>query len=111
MQLNISDETAYPLVLKWTVRIEIRMCLTCHIVELLNYLQCGPVCVFWSQTLLHCLLWQPSSIEFEEMNWYETLMFYGYQEDEDPAVSSHDADQKLMPSLVERVVLPKLIGK
>ena len=56
---------------------------------------------------------QPGSIDFEEMNWYETMMFYGYQESED-GVSicspSVDADHKLMPSLVEKVLLPKLIG-
>jgi len=35
-------------------------------------------------------------------------MFYGYRKGEDP--SPDDPDIKLMPSIVEKVLLPKLTG-
>ena len=40
------------------------------------------------------------------MRWYESLMFYGSQEGQDKS----DADLKLIPNLIEKVLLPKLTG-
>ena len=42
------------------------------------------------------------------MEWYESLMFYGYREGED--LDPKDSDLKLIPSLIEKVLLPKLTG-
>ena len=44
--------------------------------------------------------------EFEEMGWFEILMFYGYREGYDTMMSNDDDDVHLIPSLVERAVLP-----
>ena len=54
------------------------------------------------------LLQDEKCVDFEEMPWYEALMFYGYKEGEDP--SPADLDLKLIPSLIEKVLLPKLTG-
>ena len=42
------------------------------------------------------------------MAWYEAVMFYGFQED--VKLDNNDSDIKLVPSLVEKVLLPKLTG-
>jgi GC-rich sequence DNA-binding factor len=55
--------------------------------------------------------WNPLEKEagdFEEMGWYETLMFYGYKEGAE--IDKSDPDNKLMPSIVDKVLLPKLTG-
>ena len=44
--------------------------------------------------------------DFEEMGWFEILMFYGFREGSDVAMSDDDDDSHLIPSLVERAVLP-----
>lgn len=44
----------------------------------------------------------------ESMSWFNTLLFYGYQESEE--LSREDSDLKLLPSVVDKVVLPKLIA-
>lgn len=42
------------------------------------------------------------------MLWFESLLFYGC---EDPtALQRGDSDSGLLPSIVERVILPKLAG-
>ena len=46
--------------------------------------------------------------DFESMAWYEAVMFYGFQED--VKLDNNDSDIKLVPSLVEKVLLPKLTG-
>ncbi len=51
---------------------------------------------------------QVDCANFEEASWFESLMFYGYQEGH--TQHSDDADIKLMPSLIEKVLLPKLTG-
>ena len=43
--------------------------------------------------------------DFEEMGWFEILMFYGFREGHDTAMGNDD-DSLLIPSLVERTVLP-----
>ena len=43
------------------------------------------------------------------MRWFEVLMFYGFQEGEEP--DSRDEDLSLIPKLVESVVLPKITGQ
>lgn len=41
------------------------------------------------------------------MLWFESLLFYGCEEQEQ---EKDDADISLLPTIVERVVLPKLTG-
>ena len=45
---------------------------------------------------------------FEENPWFESLMFYGYRDREE--LQPDDNDIKLIPSIIEKVLLPKLTG-
>ncbi|XP_062392561.1 PAX3- and PAX7-binding protein 1 [Sardina pilchardus] len=58
---------------------------------------------------LQLIHWSPLEAEcpnFEYMLWFESLLFYGC---EDPTASqTGDFDSSLLPSIVERVILPKL---
>ncbi|XP_067897181.1 PAX3- and PAX7-binding protein 1 isoform X2 [Heterodontus francisci] len=51
---------------------------------------------------------EPNCRDFESMLWFESLLFYGCEEGQDPQVE--DVDTFLLPSIVEKVVLPKLTG-
>ena len=55
------------------------------------------------------ILMQKESREFEEINWYEALMFYGYREGE--SIDIMDSDVKILPSMVDKVMLPKCTGR
>ena len=58
---------------------------------------------------LKLITWNPlekDCQDFEESSWFETLIFYGHNEGS--ATARHDADLKLMPSIIEKVLLPKL---
>ncbi|XP_050187767.1 PAX3- and PAX7-binding protein 1 isoform X2 [Myiozetetes cayanensis] len=57
---------------------------------------------------LQLLIWTPlegKCRDFETMLWFESLLFYGCEEQEQV---KDDADISLLPTIVERVVLPKL---
>ncbi|XP_032650818.1 PAX3- and PAX7-binding protein 1 isoform X2 [Chelonoidis abingdonii] len=57
---------------------------------------------------LQLLTWTPlegKSQDFESMLWFESLLFYGCEEQEQ---EKDDVDISLLPTIVERVVLPKL---
>ncbi|KAM4047704.1 PAX3- and PAX7-binding protein 1 [Anomaloglossus baeobatrachus] len=57
---------------------------------------------------LQLLSWnplEPRCCDFESMGWFESLLFYGCEEKE---YDSEDADILLLPSLVEKVILPRL---
>ncbi|XP_040279134.1 PAX3- and PAX7-binding protein 1 isoform X1 [Bufo bufo] len=57
---------------------------------------------------LQLLSWnplEPKCRDFEGMSWFESLLFYGCEEKE---YDKEDADILLLPSLVEKVILPKL---
>ncbi|XP_063249678.1 PAX3- and PAX7-binding protein 1 isoform X2 [Prinia subflava] len=57
---------------------------------------------------LQLLTWTPlegKCQDFETMLWFESLLFYGCEEQEQV---KDDADISLLPTIVERVVLPKL---
>ncbi|KAM9320850.1 PAX3- and PAX7-binding protein 1 [Gastrophryne carolinensis] len=59
---------------------------------------------------LEMLSWNPLEAKcrnFESMDWFQSLILYGYEEKE---TDQEDADIALLPSLVEKVVLPKLAG-
>lgn len=54
--------------------------------------------------------WNPleNGADFEQMNWYEILIFYDCNNENLEAIDSDDPDLNLIPSIVEKVVLPKL---
>ncbi|XP_060689719.1 PAX3- and PAX7-binding protein 1 isoform X1 [Hemiscyllium ocellatum] len=51
---------------------------------------------------------EPNCRDFESMLWFESLLFYGCEEGQDPQMD--DVDTYLLPAIVEKVVLPKLTG-
>ncbi|XP_076876060.1 PAX3- and PAX7-binding protein 1 [Brachyhypopomus gauderio] len=58
---------------------------------------------------LQLIPWSPLEEDcpnFEYMLWFESLLFYGYEED--GGERHEDIDAGLLPAIVERVVLPKL---
>lgn len=46
--------------------------------------------------------------DIEKMEWYETLMKYGYKSNETETDLADDPDIRLVPTVVERVILPKI---
>lgn len=46
---------------------------------------------------------------FEYMLWFESLLFYGCEE-QSSLKKEEDIDNSLLPAIVERVLLPKLAG-
>ena len=42
------------------------------------------------------------------MNWYRTLVQYG---DHGGQVTAEDEDTKLLPNIIEKVLIPKLAGE
>ncbi|CAJ0924199.1 unnamed protein product [Ranitomeya imitator] len=48
---------------------------------------------------------EPKCCDFESMAWFESLLFYGHEEKD---FDSEDVDIVLLPSLVEKVILPRL---
>ena len=49
---------------------------------------------------------QDNCPDFEAMQWFEVLMFYGFREGEELDLS--DPDTRLLPELVDRVIVTKL---
>lgn len=44
------------------------------------------------------------------MEWYETMMKYGFKSDETEAHLLNDPDIRLVPTLMEKIILPKISG-
>ncbi|KAL4233284.1 PAX3- and PAX7-binding protein 1 [Mactra antiquata] len=44
--------------------------------------------------------------DIEEMRWYDSLLFYGFNEGQ--PIDQSDDDNKLLPAVVEKIILPKL---
>lgn len=44
--------------------------------------------------------------DFEDLSWYETLVHYGFEDEE--SICKDDDDIKLLPLIVEKIILPKL---
>lgn len=58
---------------------------------------------------LQLINWNPlqeNCKDFEELRWYESLIFYGFKEGE--PVDKEDDDVKLLPAIVDKILLPKL---
>jgi len=49
---------------------------------------------------------QENCRDIEELPWFESLMFFGFEEGE--SVDAEDDDVKLLPAVVEKTILPKL---
>ncbi|XP_052423276.1 PAX3- and PAX7-binding protein 1 [Carassius gibelio] len=59
---------------------------------------------------LQLISWSPLEVEcpnFEYMLWFESLLFYGCEE-QSALKKEKDIDNNLLPAIVERVLLPKL---
>lgn len=60
---------------------------------------------------LNMITWNPldeNCKDFERMEWYETVMKYGYKPNETESELADDPDIRLMPTLVEKIILPKV---
>ncbi|KAH3737797.1 PAX3- and PAX7-binding protein 1-like [Dreissena polymorpha] len=58
---------------------------------------------------LQLIAWNPleeNSKDIEEMPWFDSLLFFGFQEDE--ALDREDDDVKLLPAIVDKIILPKV---
>lgn len=51
---------------------------------------------------------QEECANFEYMLWFESLLFYGFEENS--TLQRGDGDISLLPSIVEKVILSKLTG-
>jgi len=51
-----------------------------------------------------CVILQENCVDFENGRWFNSLLHYGCTDDD-------DLDLKLIPSIVEKVLLAKLTGK
>lgn len=57
---------------------------------------------------LFCVF-QAECANFEYMLWFESLLFYGFEENS--ILQKGEADISLLPAIVEKVILSKLTGK
>ncbi|XP_062869629.1 PAX3- and PAX7-binding protein 1 [Trichomycterus rosablanca] len=58
---------------------------------------------------LQLIPWSPledDCLNFEYLSWFETLLFYGFEEQN--IEQEDDVDAGLLPAIIERVILPKL---
>jgi hypothetical protein len=54
---------------------------------------------------------QEGCLEFERTKWYDTLILYGLKEGETEDGLKQDPDLRLVPVIIEKVLLPKLARK
>lgn len=59
---------------------------------------------------LQLIFWDPlaDSVEIEKLEWYRTLALYGLHDDETEIDLSGDPDINLLPTIVEKIIIPKL---
>ncbi|KAB0798165.1 hypothetical protein PPYR_09158 [Photinus pyralis] len=59
---------------------------------------------------LNLIFWDPlsESVELEKLEWYRTLALYGLHDDETEAALSKDPDINLLPTIIEKIIIPKL---
>lgn len=48
---------------------------------------------------------QPGCVEFEEMDWFATVVSYGGDD-----MADNDEDANLLPDVMRRTLVPKLVG-
>lgn len=61
---------------------------------------------------LNLVTWNPldECIDLERMDWYNMAMKYGWSTAETEESLSNDPDVRLVPVLVEKIILPKVTG-
>ncbi|EFA04029.1 PAX3- and PAX7-binding protein 1 [Tribolium castaneum] len=59
---------------------------------------------------LDLIFWDPlnDSVDIEKLDWYRTLALYGLHDDESEATLAQDPDINLLPTIVEKIIIPKL---
>ncbi|XP_044266326.1 PAX3- and PAX7-binding protein 1 [Tribolium madens] len=59
---------------------------------------------------LDLIFWDPlnDSLDIERLEWYRTLALYGLHDDESEATLAQDPDINLLPTIVEKIIIPKL---
>jgi len=61
------------------------------------------------------ILWSPFEMEFyediEKMDWFDALAMYGKADGETEETLRNDPDVFLIPTVIEKVILPKLNSK
>lgn len=58
-------------------------------------------------------MWNPlekDCRDLEKMEWFETVMKYGFKSNETEAKLMDDPDIRFVPTLMEKIVLPKITG-
>jgi len=79
---------------------------SCYLIYVVGVAFDTSACVVYSGRLL--LSSQENCVDFENSRWFNSLLYYGSTTDD---VSVDDLDLKLIPSIVEKVLLAKLTGK
>lgn len=62
---------------------------------------------------LSILTWNPfekDCKDLEKMEWFESVMKYGFKSNETEAKLMDDPDIRFVPTLMEKIVLPKITG-
>ena len=62
---------------------------------------------------LELITWNPlveDCADLERMEWYEAVMKYGYSDEESEEKLFEDPDIRLVPTLIEKIILPKITG-
>lgn len=56
------------------------------------------------------IFWDPlnDSVDIEKVEWYRTLALYGLHDDESEITLAQDPDINLLPTIVEKIIIPKL---
>ncbi|KAJ8942846.1 hypothetical protein NQ314_009908 [Rhamnusium bicolor] len=59
---------------------------------------------------LNLIFWDPLNemVELEKLAWYRTLALYGLHDDETEETLAKDPDISLLPTIIEKVIIPKL---
>ncbi|XP_068904533.1 PAX3- and PAX7-binding protein 1 [Tenebrio molitor] len=59
---------------------------------------------------LDLIFWDPlnDSVDIERLEWYRTLALYGLHDDESEITLAQDPDINLLPTIVEKIIIPKL---
>lgn len=69
---------------------------------------CLPGC--YSLIRLNLIFWDPlgDSVDLEKLEWYRTLALYGLHDDETELSLTQDPDINLIPTIIEKVIIPKI---
>lgn len=59
---------------------------------------------------LNLVFWDPlnETMELEKLEWYRTLALYGLHDDETEETLAKDPDISMLPTIIEKIIVPKL---